>query len=249
MLLCVSLFLQANKKNMQQCSDFDRDGFPDVLELTAEQDRSSFRRWFTAIAQSQFYHLHPQWPKIRRDCAGLICFAYKEALKSHSKQWFKGYKYLPESAIPDVKAYRYPKLPLVQTNLFHSRLKGKFEPVATASVLMRYNCRYLGKELDQTVEPGDLLFFKYNKTGVLEDLFHALILAHKETNRADGTVVYHTGPNEKDAGEMRRLRISHLNKHPDDTWHVKPSNAKFMGFYRFHILDHHAPSFKGKQYD
>src|SRR2546430_1145880 len=35
--------------------DSDNDGIPDVIELHTYQDRDSFRRWFTAIAETQFY--------------------------------------------------------------------------------------------------------------------------------------------------------------------------------------------------
>ena len=41
--------------------DSDNDGIPDVEELRTYQDRDSFRRWFTAIAETQFYQLSDQW--------------------------------------------------------------------------------------------------------------------------------------------------------------------------------------------
>src|SRR4029078_7454532 len=41
--------------------DSDNDGMPDVTELRTFQDRDSFRRWFTAIAETQFYELSDQW--------------------------------------------------------------------------------------------------------------------------------------------------------------------------------------------
>ncbi|HLP61474.1 MAG TPA: DUF1175 family protein, partial [Candidatus Deferrimicrobium sp.] len=72
----------------------DRDGSPDAAELVDEIDRSRFRLWFTAVAESQFYDMHPDWPAIRHDCTGLICFAYKEALKIHNDPWLKRFKYI-----------------------------------------------------------------------------------------------------------------------------------------------------------
>src|SRR5437899_3110067 len=41
--------------------DSDNDGIPDAAELRTFQDRESFRRWFAAIAELQFYHLSEQW--------------------------------------------------------------------------------------------------------------------------------------------------------------------------------------------
>src|SRR5436190_16324756 len=42
-------------------ADSDNDGIPDVLELRTFQDRDNFRRWFTAIAETQFYQISDQW--------------------------------------------------------------------------------------------------------------------------------------------------------------------------------------------
>src|ERR1044071_6342774 len=45
----------ANKR--PELIDSDNDGIPDHIELRSFQDRDSFRRWFTAIAETQFYEL------------------------------------------------------------------------------------------------------------------------------------------------------------------------------------------------
>src|SRR6266404_6533128 len=50
--------------------DSDNDGIPDTAELRTFQDRESFRRWFAAIAELQFYQLSEQWNVDQRDCAG-----------------------------------------------------------------------------------------------------------------------------------------------------------------------------------
>src|SRR5881392_3861910 len=63
--------------------DSDNDGIPDVVELRTYQDRDSFRRWFTLIAENQFYRLSDQWNDDQRDCAGLARFAMREALRHH----------------------------------------------------------------------------------------------------------------------------------------------------------------------
>ena len=48
--------------------DSDNDGIPNLIELRSFQDRDSFRRWFTAIAETQFYQLSDQWNDEQRDC-------------------------------------------------------------------------------------------------------------------------------------------------------------------------------------
>lgn len=243
--LCFSAFsfgntpAAVNGSDSPNYSDNDGDGFPDRAELISENDRTVFRRWFAAISQSQFYFYHDQWPEIRRDCAGLICFAYKEALKKHDKAWLKSFKYLTNPAIPDVSAFSYPDVPVLGTALFHTG-NGHFEPVATARVLMEHNCTYIGHTLNDDIKQGDLLFFRYFKEEKM--LFHAMIVIGKTKNRGqnenDAIVAYHTGGDYSNKGEVRILSISSLNKHPDDIWHVKPHNKNFMGFYRFHILNY-----------
>src|ERR1043166_270694 len=69
--------------------DSDNDGIPDVVELRTYQDRDSFRRWFTFIAENQFYRLSDQWNEDQRDCAGLARFAIREALRRHDRPWFQ----------------------------------------------------------------------------------------------------------------------------------------------------------------
>ncbi|HLP59021.1 MAG TPA: DUF1175 family protein, partial [Candidatus Deferrimicrobium sp.] len=150
--------------------------------------------------------------------------------------------------IADIKAFHYPAVPFLGTNIFRTipgpfneqDLKNNaFQPIATARVLMDYNCTYLGKEMNDTIMEGDLLFYRYFKGE--RDVFHAMILVKIDTRNQegiDGIVVYHTGPDGDQKGEVRRLRISTLNNHPDDIWHVKPNNPYFLGFYRLNILDY-----------
>src|ERR1044072_2950616 len=48
-------------------SDSENDRFPDLAELRTFEDRESFRRWFTNIAETQIYQLSDQWKKNQRD--------------------------------------------------------------------------------------------------------------------------------------------------------------------------------------
>lgn len=119
---------------------------------------------------------------------------------------------------------------------------GDFVPIVTAPILMLYNCQYLGKELDETVEAGDILFFKYRDENRLDDVYHAMILVKNsglDSLHPEGEVVYHTGPDGQSDGEVRKVLISTLNHHPDDTWHIQPDNPRFLGFFRLNILDYH----------
>ena len=86
-------------------SDSDNDGIPDFAELRTFEDRESFRRWFTAIAETQFYQLSEQWKHEQRDCAGLVRFAMREALRSHDRAWFQQMGPAYEAVAPDVRGF------------------------------------------------------------------------------------------------------------------------------------------------
>src|ERR1044071_1381850 len=85
--------------------DSDSDGIPDFAELRTFEDRESFRRWFTAIAETQFYQPSPQWNKEQRDCAGLIRFAMREALRRHDRAWFQRMGPAYDAVTRDVKSF------------------------------------------------------------------------------------------------------------------------------------------------
>src|SRR5215813_8050953 len=51
-------------------ADLDHDGLPDSAEFRTFNDRENFRRWFTWVAEMQFYKLSDQWNPDQRDCAG-----------------------------------------------------------------------------------------------------------------------------------------------------------------------------------
>ena len=49
-------------------------------------------------------------------------------------------------------------------------------------------------------------------------------------------LVYHTGPQGKSPGEIRRLTVAELMNFPDARWRPLISNPAFLGVYRWNIL-------------
>src|SRR6266508_1664553 len=92
--------------------DSDNDGIPDTAELQSFMDRENFRKWFTVIAESQFYHLSEQWKAEQRDCAGLVRFAWREALRRHDRTWFQKMGPGYTAIAPDVIRYNLEQGPL-----------------------------------------------------------------------------------------------------------------------------------------
>jgi len=216
---------------LEDDGDRDADGIPDRAELSDRADREAFRKWFAAIAEAQFYAPDRRWAGVHRDCAGLIRFAYKEALRKHDRRWLQEVKYLHQPAQRDVRRYNYPGVPVLGERVFRARpgayrsgddIEKDFSAAASARVLWEHNTVFLGKEL-QDARPGDLLFFRNPERH--SSPMHSMILL-------DGRLVYHNGED-----EVRLVTVAELNSHRDDCWHVRRDNPHFLGFYRWKILE------------
>lgn len=229
--------------------DLDHDGLPDSAELISASDRSNFRAWFVVLTESQFIQPSPAWAEVHRDCAGLIGFAIREALKRHDRDWLARFPYLTSPAVPEVASFHYPEVPLLGERIFRTRAgdflpsdltDGTFAATASASVLRHFNCRPLGRNLDCGLEPGDLLFFHSEAGADMPD--HAMVVVRvirgPDGAVGDALLVYHTGPTDGTPGEVRRLSWSALLHHPDDAWQPRADNPAFAGFFRLAMLDH-----------
>ena len=225
--------------------DSDNDGVPDVAELRSFQDRDSFRRWFTAIAEIQFYQLSDQWNAEQRDCAGLVRFAMREALRRHDRAWFqkmgKGY----ETVAPDVAGFDLDRNPLGEKifrtdfGSFHESdlHNGRFSEFADGRTLKNFNSVFVSRDRREA-QPGDLLFFY--QPWVQKFPYHVMVFLGSPRiapNGAQDWVVYHTGSSPTDEGTVKKVELSVLDHHPDPRWRPVESNRNFIGFYRLKILE------------
>jgi len=219
-------------------NDTDFDGFPDAVELTSERDRANFINWFTVIADSQFYCLADSWYEGKRDCAGLVVFAFKEALKKHDTDWLREYSFITLNNMSDVEKYTYPDLPLLGDKVFRTK-SGKFvkedlennvfNETSDVNNLVNHNMKFISKDIHD-IKKGDLLFFCVNDN--IPTPYHSMIFLGK-----GDYLVYHTGQiDENNAGEVRKVKLSDLMKHPDSNWHPVKDNPSFLGIYRWNII-------------
>lgn len=230
--------------NATELIDSDNDGIPDVIELRSFQDRDSFRRWFTAIAETQFYQLSDQWHAEQRDCAGLARFAMREALRRHDRIWFQKMGPAYQTVAPDVKSFDLDKNPFGE-KIFRTNFgsfaetdirNGRFSEFADARTLKSFNVTFVSRDRREA-QPGDLLF--YYQPWVQKFPFHVMIFlgqAHIATNGAHDWVVYHTGASPTDEGTVKKVELSVLDQHPDPRWRPVERNKNFLGFYRLKIL-------------
>lgn len=217
------------------------DGTPDFLRLHDPADRLAFRHWFTLLAESQYYRGKSLLPEID-DCAALLRFAYREALREHDAAWAHATALAAPASASDIQQYQYPYTPLAAL-LFRVRGgsfadsdmdDGAFAQFADVETLWRHNTFSVGRNLLRA-RPGDLLFFRQD-AGRMP--FHAMIFLGSSQVEPGGEqfVVYHTGPSGSSPGEVRRLSVAQLLNYPDPRWRPVPSNAGFLGVYRWNIL-------------
>ena len=217
-------------------ADREGDGTPDALRLSSDSDRDAFRRWFTFLSEAQYFR--SPLPRDIVDCAALIRYAYREALREHDDAWTNALALRFVPSIPGVRKYQYPYTPL-GANLFRVRAgpfapadigDGAFAQFADAQTLLRFNVHFVTKDIRAAL-PGDMLFFHQSEQRMP---FHTMIyLGASQVDRTAGPyLLYHTGPD----GEVRRVTVGELDRHPEARWHPVPTNENFLGVYRWNIL-------------
>ena len=234
----------SSSSNRTELIDSDNDGIPDVVELRTFQDRDSFRRWFTAIAETQFYQLSDQWNAEQRDCAGLARFAMREALRHHDRIWFQKMGSAYQTVAPDVKSFD------LDHNAFGEKIfrtdfgsfaetdirNDRFSEFADARTLKNFNVVFVSRDRREA-QPGDLLF--YYQPWFQKFPYHVMIFlgqARIANNGAQDWVVYHTGSSPTDQGTVKKVELSVLDHHPDPRWRPIERNKNFLGFFRLKIL-------------
>ncbi len=237
-------FASSDRVSKTELVDSDNDGIPDIIELHTYQDRDSFRRWFTAIAETQFYQLSDQWNAEQRDCAGLARFAIREALRRHDRVWFQKMGPGYETIAADVGEFDLDHNPLGE-KIFRTDFgsfdetdlrNGRFSEFADGRSLKNFNSVFVTRDRREA-QPGDLLFFY--QPWVQKFPYHVMIFLgapHVSPNGANDWVVYHTGSSPIDKGTVKKVELSVLDHHPDPRWRPVESNKNFLGFYRLKIL-------------
>ena len=213
------------------------DGTPDFLRLSDPADQAAFRRWFTSIAEFQAVRPRGEVPAEINDCASLLRYAYREALKRHDDPWFVATGMEVAALVGEIRAWRYPETPLgaalfrVAPGSFAAEdlRDGAFAQFADARTLLERNAFRIGRDVG-LARPGDLLFFRqFGQSSP----WHSMIVV---SPGAQGRVVYHTGPDHGQPGELRRVPLAELLDHPQAQWRPLAANPNFLGVYRWTIL-------------
>jgi len=219
-----------------------RDGTPEFLRLDSEADRRAFRHWITFLAESQYYRQPDRLPREVNDCAALIRFAYREALREHNGAWASELDLDAAPAEASIARFTYPKTPL-GAGLFRVRpgqfvaanlVDGSFAQFADAKTLQQFNTYRMSRDI-RLAQPGDVLFYRQIEQNMP---FHAMLYVGRSNFEASGAewIVYHTGPLGEGPGEIRRPTVEELLRHPSPRWRPNVGNGNFLGVYRWNIL-------------
>jgi uncharacterized protein YfaT (DUF1175 family) len=223
-------------------TDSAGDGTPDFLRLDDAGDQRAFRRWFTFLAETQYFQPAERRPAEIVDCAALIRYAYREALRAHDGNWATDAHLPVAPGIPSVAKYQYPYTPL-GADLFRVKAGGfqaadlstsAFAQFADAKTLQLRNTYFVTRDLDRA-QPGDLLFYRQDSDHMP---FHSMIYLGESQIGKDGGryLVYHTGPDADGPGEIRRPTLDELRHFPEPDWRPLADNPRFLGVYRWNIL-------------
>jgi hypothetical protein len=200
---------------------------PAQVRLIDAADREAFREWFTFLADAQFYRRTADVT----DCAGLVRHAVREALRVHTPEWHR-LAALPGAApFPDVRTRpdgRPDGWPLFRVG------PGRYAEFADARTIATLNAHALGRDAG-ALRPGDLLYFRQGSQSAPDHLMVFVGHSRFERDPADW-VVYHTGPIDGGAGEVRKARFGDLVRHPVPRWRPVPHNAAFVGIFRLDWL-------------
>ena len=195
----------------------------------AGHDRAAFLQWFVLIADAQFEQPAPEVT----DCAALVRYAYREALRPHTPEWARrtGLSFVPQ--FPDVGSGPAPGpqgWPLFRTA---AGADPRYAEFADARTLVTLNSRLVGRDVGDA-RPGDLLYFR--RPGAAQPDHVMVVVGRSAFDPGDDWVVYHTGPDGSWPGEVRKVPLAVLQRHPTPTWRPLAANAAFVGVFRLALL-------------
>jgi hypothetical protein len=181
------------------------------------------------LADAQFYEPSPDVI----DCAALVRHAVREAVREHSPEWLRRAALPVATVYPDVRGRPRAidgRLPLFRISN-ESSTYGEF---ADARTIVALNTRRVARDAN-AARTGDLIYFRQRDQ---QQPDHVMIFIGRSLFESEGDdwVVYHTGPTTSDRGELRKVRLYDLLRHPSPRWRPVAANPSFVGVFRWMFL-------------
>ncbi|MBV8811105.1 MAG: DUF1175 family protein [Acidobacteriaceae bacterium] len=87
---------RSSRRAQIEFTDSASDGTPDFLRLNNEADQQAFRRWFTFVAEVQYFTPVSHVPTEITNRAALVRYAHPEALRLHDPNWYASAAFAPD---------------------------------------------------------------------------------------------------------------------------------------------------------
>jgi uncharacterized protein len=201
------------------------------VRLLDASDRAALRAWFVLLADAQFYRTTPDVT----DCAGLVRHALREALRPHTPEWRRTMALPGAPVYADVRV----KTPLNDDGglaLFRvsEAAAPAYQEFADAKTIIKLNARSVGRDVT-ALRPGDLIYFHQPSQKAPD---HLMVFVGSSSFEPEGRdwVLYHTGPDATGPGEVRKVRLRDLMRHPAARWRPVVGNPQFVGVFRLDLL-------------
>jgi uncharacterized protein len=200
------------------------------VRLSDEADRAAFRAWFVLLADAAYYEPIAEVT----DCAGLVRYAMREALRPHTAEWIRRTGLPLTPAVAEVR--ERPVAAAGHMPLFRvaDDPRVPYAEFADAKTLIRFNARFIARDIG-ALRPGDVLYYQQPSQHTPDHLMIYVGSSPFDPSSTD-FVVYHTGPaDDGSAGEMRKARLADLVRHPAARWRPVASNPHFVGIFRLTV--------------
>jgi uncharacterized protein len=200
------------------------------VRLSDEADRAAFRAWFVLLADAAYYEPIAEVT----DCAGLVRYAMREALRPHTAEWLRRTGLPLTPAVAEVR--ERPVATAGHMPLFRvaDDPRVPYAEFADAKTLIRFNARFIARDIG-ALRPGDVLYYQQPSQHTPDHLMIYVGSSPFDPSATD-FVVYHTGPaDDGSPGEMRKARLADLVRHPAARWRPLAPNPHFVGIFRLTV--------------
>jgi hypothetical protein len=203
-------------------------------------DESAMRSAVVQLALQQAVAVSPAWDPKQRDCAGLVRFTYREALKARSPEQ-RGTLRVPSilalPAVSEAARRQFAEYPAIWQTGWNAEGKERFGLFADAETLVGFNFRKVSSTA-QDAEPGDLLVYQKPIDSLYENVstlpYHLMMVAGSlgSPKERERRLVYHTGAFDG-MSAIRVVTLGDLERSPDPTWQPITTNQSFLGVFRW----------------
>jgi uncharacterized protein len=219
-----------------EVKSYKEKGEPKLVDTSAfltPLDEKALRDSVTRLALLQARRISPRWEGKQQDCAGLVRFAYREAmeprsLKQKDKNGIPSKLYLP--ALSDGSRRLFPEFPFIWQVGMTADGSPRLGAFADAETLIGFNFRMKTRDVN-AASSGDLLVFQKDLEN--DEPYHLMIYVE---DRPENLVVYHNGATGPEA-QVRVVRLGDLFRSPDPIWMPTVQNPHFLGVFEWNRIN------------